>query len=248
VVSESTPRELDPLELTGRASTHVVEFAQLRCTLHPRAAEAFSEMRGAAARAGFDLTAVSGFRDFTRQVAIWNGKFRGERPLYDRGGRVLARAALRPDECVDTILLWSALPGASRHHWGSDLDVIDRAALPPGHQWHLQQREFAAGGVFARLDGWLAENLAQYGFFRPYTTDRGGVQPEPWHLSFAPLAAPALRALTPALLREAIAASAIDGRDEVLARLDALHTRYVLAVDAAPAAALAQRAAGAARA
>ena len=28
-----------------------------------------------------------------------------------------------------------------------------------------------------------------FGFFRPYTTDRGGVAPEPWHLSYAPVAA-----------------------------------------------------------
>ncbi len=35
-------------------------------------------------------------------------------------------------ERVAAILVWSALPGASRHHWGTDCDVIDAAALPPG--------------------------------------------------------------------------------------------------------------------
>ena len=36
-------------------------------------------------------------------------------------------------EC-DAILLWSALPGASRHHWGTDFDVFDRAAVPPDYR------------------------------------------------------------------------------------------------------------------
>jgi LAS superfamily LD-carboxypeptidase LdcB len=246
-VSDPVSCALDALELTGRASTHVIELAQLRCTLHPHAAEAYIEMRSAAAREGLDIAAVSSFRDFARQLAIWNGKFRGERPLYDRDGRLLDRATLAPAACVDTILLWSALPGASRHHWGSDFDVIDRAALPPDQRWQLLPHEFAPHGVFARLEGWLAENLARYGFFRPYGTERGGVRPEPWHLSFAPVASGALRALTPALLREALAASAIDAREEVLARIDELHERYVLAVDAPPVAALAARGSDAAK-
>ena len=33
---------------------------------------------------------------------------------------------------IDAILCWSALPGGSRHHWGTDCDVIDAAALPAG--------------------------------------------------------------------------------------------------------------------
>jgi LAS superfamily LD-carboxypeptidase LdcB len=230
-------RDLDELELTGRARTHVALAPELGCTLHPRAAAAFRRLRSAAATAGIDLEIVSGFRDFERQCGIWNGKYRGERPLLGRDGEPLAPAARGADELVDAILIWSALPGASRHHWGSELDVIDRAALPAGYRPRLVPEEFAAGGPFAALDGWLAEHLVSYGFFRPYTSDRGGVQPEPWHLSYAPVSVPAHAALTPGVLRRALeAAVTLEGRERILERLEVLHARYVAAVDPAPAA------------
>jgi hypothetical protein len=76
--------------------------------------------------------------------------------------------------------------------------------------------------------------MGRFGFFRPYTHDRGGVQPEPWHLSYAPVAAPALKALTPEVLMQAIAASSMHGREHVLARLKELHARFVCAVSSPP--------------
>jgi LAS superfamily LD-carboxypeptidase LdcB len=230
---------LDELELTGRSRSHVVELGEPPCALHPEAAAAFLEMRRAAALDGLQLVPLSAFRDFARQLAIWNTKFRGERPLLDRSGRPLEHASLEPAELIDTILVWSALPGASRHHWGSDLDVIDRAALPAGQPAQLLPAEFAAGGPFEALDRWLASNMRRFGFFRPYERDLGGVQPEPWHLSFAPVSEAALGALTPPVLRRALEGSALEGRDEVLGRLEELHARYVAAVEPAPTGALA---------
>jgi hypothetical protein len=133
---------------------------------------------------------------------------------------------------VDAILLWSALPGASRHHWGTEIDVVDRAAGSPGYQPRLSAAEFAPGGPYAPLDVWLAANMREFGFFRPYTLDRGGVQPEPWHLSYAPASVPALESLTLDVLFEAVAASSIDGRECVLRRLPEIYQRYVRAIDA----------------
>jgi LAS superfamily LD-carboxypeptidase LdcB len=177
---------------------------------------------------------VSSFRDFGRQVAIWNGKYRGERPLLDRSGRALERARLDESCVVEAILLWSALPGASRHHWGTDLDVVDAAACPEGYRPQLTPEEFAAQGVFAKLEAWLVANMGHFGFFRPYSRDLGGVLPEKWHLSYAPLAVPALEALTVEVLREAIAQSELCAKALVLGRLAELHGRYVKAVDAPP--------------
>src|SRR5271166_5269428 len=117
-------------QLTGRTREHVVELAELGCSLHPQAAEAFLSMRRAAAAAGHDLAPVSAFRDFNQQIVIWNAKFRGERALLDRDGTRLDVRMLSADEIVRAILHWSALPGASRHHWGTEVDVFDRAALP----------------------------------------------------------------------------------------------------------------------
>ena len=230
---------LSPLELTGRARTHVRMVARFGCALHPQASEALLALRAAAALAGIDLQPVSGFRDFWRQLAIWNEKFSGARALLDSRGVPLDATGLDAAQRVAAIMTWSALPGASRHHWGSDCDVIDRSALEVGARVELLRADYAQGGRFERLANWLAAHAADYGFFHPYDQDRGGVQPEPWHLSFAPVAGPALAALSVELLAEALAGAELAGREALEARLPELHRRYVCAVAAPPAAALA---------
>jgi LAS superfamily LD-carboxypeptidase LdcB len=222
---------MNELELTGRARTHVIELQQPTCVLHYEVVTAFLAMRDAAASAGIDLQARSSFRDFDTQLAIWNRKWRGERPIFDRQGRELERARIADADCVDAILCWSAIPGGSRHHWGSDIDVIDAAAVPAGYGVQLVPSEYAADGIFNRLAAWLEANMHRFGFFRPYRTDRGGVSPEPWHLSYAPVAAPALEALSLSMLRQVLDASAIEGKPYVLARLPEIYTRFLLAID-----------------
>jgi len=219
------------LELTGRASTHVREVPELRSVLHHEAIAPTLAMRTAARRAGIELAIVSSFRDFERQVAIWNAKFTGSRALLDRDGGALAHGSLSERALIDAILTWSALPGASRHHWGTDVDVVDRAAVADDYQPQLVPAEFGSAGPFARLDAWLAANMARFGFFRPYTRQRVGVQPEPWHLSFAPLAEPALAALTLEVLGQALSDSCMLGREAVRARLPEIYSRYVTDID-----------------
>lgn len=226
---------MNDLELTGRARTHVIDIADPRCTLHAQAAPAFLAMRAAAAQAGIDLEPVSSWRDFDAQARIWNDKFRGQRPLFDRNGAELSAATLSEGEIVDAILAWSAAPGASRHHWGTEIDVIDRAVLAPGTRVRLLPEEYFPGGPFAALSLWLDRNMTRFGFFRPYRTDRGGVAPEPWHLSYAPVSGPALASMTAGTLRAALVDSALDGKALLLARLDDVHRRYVASVDSPPA-------------
>jgi LAS superfamily LD-carboxypeptidase LdcB len=223
---------MNELELTGRARSHIVDLSQPRCALHYEVVTSFLAMRDAAARAGIDLVACSSFRDFDAQLAIWNAKWAGERPLYDRQGVLLDRAAVPDAQLVDAILCWSAIPGGSRHHWGSDIDVIDAAGMPGGGKVDLLPSEYAPGGMFARLSGWLDENVRRFGFYRPYRTDRGGVSPEPWHLSYAPVSVPALESLSLSLLRRVLEASPIAGKPHVLARLPEIYTRFLLSVDA----------------
>ncbi len=222
---------LDALELTGRSRTHVQEIAELGCALQRDAATALLGLSAAARADGIELGVVSGYRDLQAQVAVWNAKFRGERRLLDRRGIEVERARLSDREAIDAILIWSALPGASRHHWGTDVDIIDRAAMPPGYRPQLTREEFT-GGVFTRLSAWLDEHSSRFGFFRPYSRDRGGIMPEPWHLSFAEIAVPALGALTLEVLTEAVASASMDARELVLARLAELYARYVVRIDA----------------
>ena len=222
---------MNELELTGRARTHIVEMQQPACQLHYEVVASFLAMRDAAASAGIDLTARSSFRDFDTQVSIWNRKWQGERPILDRQGRAIDRASLADADVVDAILCWSAVPGGSRHHWGSDVDVIDAAAVPQGYAVQLVPEEYAEKGIFGRLSAWLDANMRSFGFFRPYRTDRGGVSPEPWHLSYAPISLPALEALSLSMLRQVIEASSIAGKPFVLARLPEIYTRFLLAID-----------------
>jgi LAS superfamily LD-carboxypeptidase LdcB len=222
---------MNSFEITGRAATHVREAPGLDARLHAGAIDAVNALREASAAAGIDLAIASSFRDFGRQSAIWNGKFRGERPMLDRAGKPLDVTPLSDSGRIRSILIWSALPGASRHHWGTDFDVYDRAAVPAGYRPQLTISEFTGTGPFVRLNEWLAGNLGNHGFFRPYGTDRGGVHPEPWHLSYGPIAGPALQMLTLDVLREAIEASDLAGREQVLDQLPAIYDKYVVSVD-----------------
>jgi LAS superfamily LD-carboxypeptidase LdcB len=151
--------------------------------------------------------------------------------MVDASGQPLDAGRLTPDERIEAILLWSALPGASRHHWGTDVDLIDGHATAPGYRVQLTPEEFAPGGPYAPLAEWLEANAARFGFFRPFRGVLSGVQPEPWHFSFAPVAENARRSLSPTVLRKAIIAAPLLGKEQVLERLDALHARYVANID-----------------
>jgi len=227
-------RIMTPQELTGRSRGHIVDLEIPRSAVHRDVVVPLLAMREAAGRAGIDLVPVSGFRDFERQLAIWNAKCRGERELLDRSGQPLAALSLSEDERVAAILHWSALPGASRHHWGSEIDVIDAAAMPEDRSL-LRVEDYLAGGIYAALDGWLAVHAAEFGFYRPYASDRGGVQPEPWHLSFAPVSVPALESMSLELLREALTEAGIEAPAVVARRLPDIFERYVVNVDPPPA-------------
>jgi LAS superfamily LD-carboxypeptidase LdcB len=218
-------------ELTGQARTHIVSVSDPDCLLHAQVVAPFLNLRRAALAAGIDLVPSSGFRDFARQLQIWNGKFSGERPMLDASGANIEAATLAPLERIKAILLWSALPGASRHHWGTDVDLIDRNAIPRGVQVKLTPEEFAPDGPFARLGEWLETHAARFGFFRPFQGIRSGVQAEPWHFSFAPIAEKARRLLSPKVLQAAITAAPLLGKELVLAHLDELHGRYVATID-----------------
>jgi LAS superfamily LD-carboxypeptidase LdcB len=222
---------MNAAEITGLARSHIVEIAQPKCALHTECVSAFLSMREAAQRAGIDLQCRSSFRSFETQLSIWNAKWHGERTLYSREGSALQYDQLTPDQLLDAILIWSAIPGGSRHHWGSDVDLIDALAVPEGYQVQLVPEEYGSQGIFAHMDEWLNQHAAEFGFFRPYRTDRGGVSPEPWHFSYAPVSIPALQALTPELLRQTLLTSAIEGKPLILERLDEIYRRYLLAVD-----------------
>lgn len=196
-----------------------LEFLPKGQRLHVDAIEALKNMADAALKDGIHIEVASGFRSFERQVVIWNRKF-----LSD------TLCNLSVAEKIDSIMQWSALPGTSRHHWGSDCDLYDPIALN-GDKLKLEPWEYAPEGSQFHLFHWLEQNAKQYGFFRPYATHRGGVSPEPWHWSFAPLAEAFLDAYDVAPLMQIIKQSNLQGKSFVIPELSNIVARYVKNVD-----------------
>ncbi|WP_395755871.1 M15 family metallopeptidase [Edwardsiella ictaluri] len=217
---------ITPAMLTGLSTDHLVSIGGNH-RLQPQAADAFRAMQRRARADGLNLQPASSFRDFARQQAIWNDKFNGKRPLLDADSQPLQVTGLTPGERCQAILRWSALPGASRHHWGCDLDVYDPDLLPADTRLQLEPWEYQSAGCQFPLTRWLDTHMAAFGFYRPFNGGQGGVGAEPWHLSYRPLAQRAESLLTPAVLREAWQDRDIAGRDWLESHLEAIFSRYI---------------------
>ena len=217
-------------QLLGLDESHLILVGRGPHRLTAATAAAFNDMQVAAAYEGFNLQAASSWRGFERQLAIWNGKWRGERPLLDADNQPLDALQLDDMERLHAILRWSALPGTSRHHWGTDLDIYDPDCLPVGTRLALEPWEYEAGGWFADLGEWLGDHMADFGFFLPYAKPLDaaqGVAYEPWHISFA-LESREQR-LDPDALALCLQQADIEGKECILAHLDEILARYVTA-------------------
>ena len=125
--------------------------------------EAFKEMQSAALKSNIKIDIVSAYRGFSRQKGIWERKWRSAE-----------RAHLSPKERALHILKYSSMPGTSRHHWGTDIDLN---SVSPN---------YFKSGAGLKLYNWLKENAHTYGFHQPYTPGRDkGYADEPWHWSFS---------------------------------------------------------------
>ncbi len=224
------PVDLTPRQLTGLDAPELVEAEPGRF-LQPAVAAAYQAMQQAAAADRIALRIASGWRDFSRQQAIFKAKLNGDRPVYDAAQQVITLNGMSLAAKLHAIMLYSALPGASRHHWGTDLDVWDQAAVPDDYVLQLSAAEYAPDGPFARLSAWLSQHAGRFGFFRPYRSFRGGVAIEPWHLSYRPLASQYLQQLTLPVLQAAMLESKLAEPDEIAAMLPELYQRYICNID-----------------
>jgi len=164
-----TNAQISTQQLTGQTTN--VENA-----LESDAQSAFNKMRVAALKDGIDLKIVSGYRSFNRQRQIWNRKY-----------KKYAAQGLNPDAIFDKIVEYSTVPGTSRHHWGTDMDIIDQGATYSGDV--LVPDKFHGNGPFCKMKDWMEQHAASYGFELVYTLNenRTGFKYEPWHYSYAPL-------------------------------------------------------------
>jgi LAS superfamily LD-carboxypeptidase LdcB len=231
---------VDASALTGQSGDHLCSEAEatiLGTHLNQDVVEPFLRLQEGARDEGFDLQILSGFRSFERQRSIWNRKATGELAVLDDNAAPLDISRLTDAELVFAILRWSALPGASRHHWGTDLDVFDATVRPEGYEIQLVPGEVAPGGMFGPLHDWLDRRILAseaQGFFRPYDRDRGGVAPERWHLSCAPVAGAFEESLTVDVLRETVREADLRLKDAVLTHLDRIYERFVMNIGRPP--------------
>ncbi len=216
-------------QLTGLSNQHI-SFTATNHQLNHHCIADFTALQQAALNAGFSLTIASSFRDFERQLMIWNNKFNGIRPVFDRDGQPLDVSKMSCIEKIHAIMRWSALPGASRHHWGTDIDVYASNTLPKGIKLQLEPWEYISGHQ-AQFSLWLQKNAAQYGFFFPYRTERNGVAIEPWHISHKEEASQLMPMLTPELLLQVWQDVDLAGKEVIIEHIETLFCRYVTNIE-----------------
>lgn len=218
---------ITPLMLTGRSNSHLVTLSG-KHRLQFNATKAFLALQQKATKAGFKLEPASSFRDFKRQLAIWNGKFDGSRPVLDAQSQPIDIQKLSEGERCQAILKWSALPGASRHHWGTEIDIYDPFRLPAGQSLQLEPWEYEGDGYFASLSEWLTDNMSAYDFYRPFTHKESYIAYEPWHISYWPLSYEATQAYTPDILKSVLEEENIHGKQWLLAHIDKIYANYIV--------------------
>ena len=139
--------------------------------------DAFIEMEARAQADGIPLYIASAGRNFNYQKTIWDNKWLGHTWV---GGEDLSVTTPDSRDRFNKILEYSAVPGTSRHHWGTDIDIND---ANPGYFR-------TAEGI--RVYDWLTRNAPSFGFCQPYN-EKGQFRPtgyneEKWHWSYLPLA------------------------------------------------------------
>ena len=222
---------MTPEQLTGLTSSHLAPMmiGAKSWLVHPDVQADLQQLIDAAHSAGFDCTIASSFRDFQRQCSIWNRKFSGTLPVLDDISQPLDINSLSPEELVFAILRWSALPGASRHHWGSDFDIYCRKSLDD-HPLKLEPWEYQTGHQ-AQFSHWLTSYLPSSNFFLPYAKDLGGVNIEPWHISHRKVATQCLQQLDIKQLDSIIESQPILGKEIVRQQLETIYNRFIIAIN-----------------
>lgn len=142
--------------------------------------ENFVKMHDAAMKDGINLNIISATRNFEKQKSIWEAKWTGARKIEN--GANAAKKYPDPKTRALKILEYSSMPGSSRHHWGTDVDLND-----------LDNYTFEQGPGKKVYD-WMVKHAHEYGFCQPYSkksADGGrstGYNEEKWHWSYMPIA------------------------------------------------------------
>ena len=135
--------------------------------------KAFIEMRDGALKDNIKLNIVSATRNFNSQKNIWENKWQGVTLIDNKN---LKENIPNELERIKKIIKFSSVPGTSRHHWGSDIDI--NSVEPSYFNTDKGKKEYE----------WLSKNAIAFGFCQPYNKDRNsGYEEEKWHWSYMPI-------------------------------------------------------------
>ncbi len=164
---------------THRAFTLVDEKYADRAGLYLQKGtyHSFIAMHEAAKKAGLDIIIRSATRNFWTQKDIWERKWQGKVKL---SSGISAAEISDPKERALAILAYSSMPGSSRHHWGTDIDI------------NAFNNRYFETGIGKDIYDWMSVHAASFGFCQPYS-EKGlqrpdGYEEEKWHWSYLPIA------------------------------------------------------------
>ena len=130
---------------------------------------AYNKMYLAAKKDGILLKVISASRTFEEQSWIWEDKWKTNRSKFESENALSLY-----------IMQYSAMPGTSRHHWGTEVDL------------NSTSESYFTSGYGLKVYNWLSQNAAAYGFCQSYNvkgTGRDtGYNEEMWHWSYYSLA------------------------------------------------------------
>ncbi len=168
---------------------------------------AYFEMYQAAKKEGVNLKIISASRTFEEQKWIWEDKWKKNKATYP------ADTSL-----AKFIMQYSAMPGTSRHHWGTEVDL------------NSTSDSYFATAAGAKVYKWLTDHASEYGFCQTYDSKgisrHEGYNEEKWHWSYFPIADPLLKKY-----EELVEYSHIQGfsGDNAAPKLDVINN-YVLSI------------------
>ena len=195
-------QKFDLKNLMGIDDSHIVGDT---IKLEQNTLIAFNKMREAALEDGIDIKIVSGFRDFERQMLIWNNKYKKYTTEYK----------LSPTKAIEEIIRFSTIPGTSRHHWGTEIDIIDASDEKYKDEEDVLLTEKYENGIFTKLKRWMDVNSERFGFYLTYVNDknRKGFEYEPWHYSYKPVSVELLNIFISNDIGSIISTTTIEGKE-----------------------------------
>ena len=193
-------QEINTEILIGMDDSRIVSDSIL---LEKETYSAFIKMKDAAEKDGIIIKLVSGFRDFYRQQLIWNNKYK----------KFTNEFSLDGPTAIKEIIRFSTIPGTSRHHWGTEIDIIDKNF--ENEKDLLISKKYEEGGIFNSLKKWMDKNSKRFGFYIVYDDDnnRPGFEYEPWHYTYKPVSDLYQREFLKLNLKSIISKTKVEGKE-----------------------------------